>query len=118
MHANRLSLVQLLVTPWTVARQAPLSMGFSRQDNEGGCHALLQGIFPTQGSNLRLLSLLHGQASSLPLAPPEKPTTGAEIVNSGYWRYSQKRLKPILGGFGCKEPVFNSLKETSLKVVK
>ena len=22
-----------------------------------GCHALLQGIFPTQGSNLRLLSL-------------------------------------------------------------
>ena len=24
-----------------------------------GCHALLQGIFPTQGSNLRLLWLLH-----------------------------------------------------------
>ena len=23
------------------------------------CHALLQGIFPTQGSNLHLLSLLH-----------------------------------------------------------
>ena len=26
------SRVQLLVTPWTVARQAPLSMGFSRQE--------------------------------------------------------------------------------------
>ena len=24
-----------------------------------GCHALFQGIFPTQGSNLHLLSLLH-----------------------------------------------------------
>ena len=31
MHAQSLSLVQLCVTPWTVAHQAPLSMGFSRQ---------------------------------------------------------------------------------------
>ena len=38
-----------------------------------GCHFLLQGIFPTQGSNLRLLRLLHWQASSLALAPPGKP---------------------------------------------
>ena len=34
-----------------------------------GCHALLQGIFLTQGSNLSLLSLLHWQVGSLPLAP-------------------------------------------------
>ena len=27
-----LSCVQLFVTPWTVAHQAPLSMGFSRQE--------------------------------------------------------------------------------------
>ena len=27
-----------------------------------GCHCPLQGIFPTQGSNPPLLSLLHGQA--------------------------------------------------------
>ena len=33
-----------------------------------GCHFLFQGIFPTQGSNLRLLCLLHWQADSLPLA--------------------------------------------------
>ena len=37
-----------------------------------GC-ALLQGIFPTQGSNLRLFGFLHWQAGSLPLAPPGKP---------------------------------------------
>ena len=35
-----------------------------------GCHFLLQGIFPTQGSNPRLLCLLHWQAGSLPLASP------------------------------------------------
>ena len=39
----------------TVACQAPLSMGFSRQDNGLGCHALLQGALTTQGSNLCLL---------------------------------------------------------------
>ena len=32
-----------------------------------GCHFLLQGIFPTQGSNLHLLRLLHWQADPLPL---------------------------------------------------
>ena len=40
-----------------------------------GCCALLQGIFPTQGSNptLYFLSLLHWQAGSLPQVPPGKP---------------------------------------------
>ena len=40
---------------------------------EVGCHAFLQGIFPTQGSNPHFLSLLHWQAGSLPLLPPKKP---------------------------------------------
>ena len=35
-----------------------------------GCHALLQGIFPTQESNP---VLLHWHACSLPLVPPGKP---------------------------------------------
>ena len=38
-----------------------------------GCHAVLQGIFPTQESNPRCLCPLHCQAGSLPLAPPGKP---------------------------------------------
>ena len=37
------------------------------------CHALLQGIFPTQGLNPLLLCLLHWQVGSLPLALPGKP---------------------------------------------
>ena len=38
-----------------------------------GCHFLLQGIFSTRGSNPHLphlLSFLHWQVDSLPLAPP------------------------------------------------
>ena len=45
------SVVSDFVAPWAVAHQAPPSMGFSGQDY---CHALLQGIFPTQGSNSSL----------------------------------------------------------------
>ena len=33
--------VQLSATPWTVAHQAPLSMGFSRQEYRVACHFLL-----------------------------------------------------------------------------
>ena len=57
------------VTPWTVAHQAPLSMGFSRQEHWSGCHFVLQRIFPAQGSNPHELCFLHWQAGSLPLAP-------------------------------------------------
>ena len=64
--------VWFFATLWTVACQAPLSMGFSSKNTGMDCHALLQGIFPTQGSNLFLLCLLHWQAGSLPLAPPGK----------------------------------------------
>ena len=35
-----------------------------------GCHYLLQGIFPTQESNLSLMHLLHWQADSSPLHHP------------------------------------------------
>ena len=50
-----LSYVQLFMTPWTVAYQAPQSMEFSRQEYWSGLPFLLQGIFLTQGSNLCLL---------------------------------------------------------------
>ena len=62
-----------LCNPWTIAHQAPLSMGFSRKEYWGGLPFLLQGIFLTQGSNPHFLLLLHWQVDSLPRAPPEKP---------------------------------------------
>ena len=42
-------------TLWTIARQAPLSVGFSRQEYWSGLSFPLQGIFPTQGLNPGLL---------------------------------------------------------------
>ena len=38
--------------PRSAALQAPLSMGFSRQNTRVGCHSLLQGILPTQVSRI------------------------------------------------------------------
>ena len=58
--------------PAPVARQAPLPLGFSGFG--AGCHFLLQGIFPTQGSNPCLLHLLHCRRV-LYLEPPGKPAT-------------------------------------------
>ena len=71
-RASAASVVSSSVTPWTVACQFPLSMGFSSKNTGVGCPAL-QGIFPTQGSNPSLLCLLHWQVDSSPLAPPGKP---------------------------------------------
>ena len=54
-------------TLWTVSSVH----GDSPGKNTGvGCHALLQGIYPTQGPNPRLLHLLHWQVSSLPYPHP------------------------------------------------
>ena len=72
VHAKLLSM-QLCETLWTIADQAPLSREFSKQNTGVGCCAHLQGIFPTQGSNLHLLLLLHWQAESLTLMPTGKP---------------------------------------------
>ena len=67
------SSVQLLVTLWTVALQAPLPWDSPGKNTGVGCHFFLQGIFPSQGSNLCLLGLLYWQVGSLPLATLGKP---------------------------------------------
>ena len=68
------SSVQLCVTLWTIDRQAPLSTGFSRQDTGVGCHALLQGIFPTQELNPHLLVSRKVAGQFFTTAPPGKPS--------------------------------------------
>ena len=72
----------LCATLWTVAHQAHLSWDFPGKNTGVSCHVLLQGIFPTQGSNPHLLNLLHWQVGSLPLAPPGKPGTRFSSVQS------------------------------------
>ena len=55
MCVQSLSHVQLSAIPWTVARQALRPWDSLGKNTGGGCHFLLQGVFPTQGSNLGLL---------------------------------------------------------------
>ena len=71
-------LFQLCLTLWPYGLQPTrlLVHGDSPGKNTGvGCHALFQGIFPTQGWNLHLLCLL-------PLVPPGKPAS-----LSNYWLF-------------------------------
>ena len=56
-----------------IAHQAPLSMGFSRQEYWSRLQCPSPGDLPVLGIDSRLLHLLLWQASSLPLMPPGKP---------------------------------------------
>ena len=56
--------------PWDVARQAPLSMGFFRQEYWSGVAlSCSRGILSTQGSKPSLLGLLLCRLDSLPSEP-------------------------------------------------
>ena len=74
--------VQLFATLWTVADQASLSMGFSRQEYESGLPLPCPGDLPDPGTDLASLYLLHWHAGSLPLAPPGKPTVYVHFIYS------------------------------------
>ena len=49
MHVCVLSGVRLFVVPWTVAQQAPLSRGFSRQEHWSGLPFPSSGDLPDPG---------------------------------------------------------------------
>ena len=75
VHLSRFGHVQLFATLWTVARQALLSTGFSRQEYWSELSCPLPGDLPDPEIEPTTLKsgLLHWQAVSLPLAPPGKP---------------------------------------------
>ena len=61
-----LSRVQLFATPWTVAHQAPLSMGFSRQEYWSGLPFPSPGDLPDPGIEPRSPALQAGTLTSEP----------------------------------------------------
>ena len=61
------SCVQLFGTPWTVVCQAPLFIGFSRQEYWSGLLLPPPGDFPNPGIEPKSLASLHWQADFLPL---------------------------------------------------
>ena len=60
----------LFVTPWTIAHQAPLSVGLSRQECWSGLPCPPPGDLPNPGIEPRPPAL---QADSLPSELPGKP---------------------------------------------
>ena len=71
-----LSHVRLFVTPWTVAYQAPPSMGFSRQEYWSGLPFPSPGDLPDPGIEPRSPAF---QADALTSEPPGKPVATAEF---------------------------------------
>ena len=70
VKVKSLSHVRLFSTPWTVAYQAPPSMGFSRQEYWSGVPFPSPGDLPNPGIEPRSPAL---QADALPSEPPGKP---------------------------------------------
>ena len=79
------SCVWLYVTPWTLARQAPLSIGFLRHEYWSGLPFPSPGTLPDpviKPTSSRLLHR-HWQAGSWPLAPPGNPWRVYMISSNG-----------------------------------
>ena len=83
------------MTPWTVAHQAPLSMGFSRQESWSESPCPPPGNLPDLG----IERLSYWQAGSLPLAPPGKAVKIHTINILKCWQliyFSEKQRMRIL----------------------
>ena len=70
VKVTSLSRVRLFATPWTVAYQAPLSMGFSRHGYWSGLPFPSPGDLPDPGIEPGSPVL---QTDALPSEPPGKP---------------------------------------------
>ena len=82
-----LSCVRLFATPWTVARQAPLSMEFSRPGHWSGYLFASPRDLPNPGIKPRSPAL---QANSLPCETPRKPKDLEWVV----YPFSRRSSRP------------------------
>ena len=71
VKVKSLNRVRLFRTPWTVAYQAPPTMGFSRQESWSGLPLPSPGDLPDPGIKPGSPAL---QADALPFEPPGKPS--------------------------------------------
>ena len=78
---SHFSCVQFFVTPWTVAHQAPLSMGFSRQKKWSGLPYLLPGDFPNPGVK--------------PMSLTSPALAGGFFTTSTTWEVPSKKKKQL-----------------------
>ena len=76
------SVVSDSATPWTAAHQAPLSVGFSRQEYWSGVPLPSPGDLPDPGIELRSPAM---RADALPCEPPGNPPFSTLLRESQNW---------------------------------
>ena len=92
LNWKSLSCVRLFATPWSIARQAPLSREFSRQEYWSGLPFLSPGDFHNPGSESGSPEL---KADSLPFESPGKPQTAIKTKRvDEFYSWSENRSKP------------------------
>ena len=97
VKVKSLSRVRLFATPWTVAYQAPPSMGFSRQEYWSGLPFPSPGDLPDPGIKPGSPGL---EADALTSEPPGKPFPPASLaIRSGQMRPTQTMLLQFPGKF-------------------
>ena len=90
MNMKLLSHVRLFLTSWSVAYQAPPSMGFSRQECGSGLPFPSPGDLPDPGIEPESSA---SQADSLPSEPAGKPKTKVYYSEKIYDRINKKKKK-------------------------
>ena len=88
-EVRSLSRVRLLATPRTVAYQAPLSIGFSRQEYWTVLPFPSPGIFSTQGSNLGILH--YKQILS---EPWRNAQFSRSVMSDSLWPHELQHVRP------------------------
>ena len=110
-----LSHVWLCATPWTAAHQAPLSMGFSRQECWSGLSFPPPGDLPNPETEAGSPDL---QADSLPAEPPAKPERWNHLRSQGlsWWDWCQllwQRRPRILASYRSKSQLTSHFNDSS-----
>ena len=107
-----LSRVRLFATPWTVAYQAPPSMGSSRQEYWGGLPFPSPGDLPNPGIEPRSPAL---QADALTSEPPGQTHPIWARVRALEVKEEPTFLNSLLKDFSCYNPLIEFSMDTFLK---
>ena len=111
---SRFCHVQLFVTLWTRACQDPGLWDSPVRNTGVGCHALLQGIFLTQGPNPHRFRLMHWQAGFLPRAASGSPWS----KSISFQRKNSFRNQNIQGPVSIPIPFLRSRYSSGLRELR
>ena len=106
-----LSRARLFATPWTAAHQAPLSIGFSRQEYWSGLPCPPPGDLPDPGIKLTSPAWVGGFFIT---EPPGKPFLMIDLLNEDFCLVA---VKSHLGVIGKRTQMLKYVSSTHFKMV-